>query len=232
MREVSADHPPDVALANHLVMGPVILARALGGEVPYAVKVHGSALEYTVRPNRERFLPYAREGLEHAGGVLVGSRHTAESLWEVVDMDGLRERTRLGPPGVDTSSFRPRPAGEAAAALDSLAERLEGAEAASWGGDAGAADALRRLDPVEDEIVSYVGKLIVSKGVDLLLAAWPLVHRREPRAEPGDRRVRRVPRRGFMTWPTRCAAATSTRRATSPTAAASSRAASAASSPT
>src|SRR5829696_4733674 len=182
VKEVAEQADPDVALANHLVMGPAIVARALGGQVPYAVKVHGSALEYTVRPNRERFLPYAREGLEQAGGVLVGSRHTAESLWEVVDVDGLPDRTRLGPPGVDTSSFRPRPPDEAAAALESLAGRLEGAAAASWGGDAGAAAALHRLDPHRDEIVSYVGKLIVSKGVDLLLAAWPLVHRQVPAA--------------------------------------------------
>ena len=72
--------PPDLALANHLVMGPVILARGLEGRAPYAVKVHGSALEYTVRPHRERFLPYALEGIRGASGVLVGSRHTAESL--------------------------------------------------------------------------------------------------------------------------------------------------------
>src|SRR4051812_25005267 len=44
-REVAARARPDVALANHLVMGPLILARALGDDVPYAVKVHGSALE-------------------------------------------------------------------------------------------------------------------------------------------------------------------------------------------
>jgi glycosyltransferase involved in cell wall biosynthesis len=183
VRDVMERFPPDVALANHLVMGPAILARALGGEVPYAVKVHGSALEYTVRPNRERFLPYAREGLAQAGGVLVGSRHTAESLWEVVDEPGLPARTRLGPPGVDTSTFRPLDPDDAAAALESLATRLEGTEAASWGGDAGAAAALHGLDPRRDEIVSFVGKLIVSKGVDLLLAAWPLVHARVPDAE-------------------------------------------------
>ena len=35
---------PDVALANHLVMGPAILARGLAGRAPYAVKVHGSAI--------------------------------------------------------------------------------------------------------------------------------------------------------------------------------------------
>lgn len=61
--ELASGARPDVALANHLVMGPAILRRALGGRVPYAVKVHGSALEYTVRPEPERFLPYAREGL-------------------------------------------------------------------------------------------------------------------------------------------------------------------------
>ena len=33
-----------------------------------------------------------------------------------------------------------------------------------------------------DHIVSYVGKLIVSKGVDLLFAAWPLVVARVPSA--------------------------------------------------
>jgi glycosyltransferase involved in cell wall biosynthesis len=173
---------PDIALANHLVMGPAILRRALGAEVPYAVKVHGSALEYTVRPAPERFLPYAIEGLAGARCVLVGSRHTAESLWEVVGDDGLRARTRLGPPGVDVHAFRPRPVAEAGIALERLAGRLEGADAAGWGGEAGAAEALRRLDPARDRIVSYVGKLIVSKGVDLLLAAWPLVVAQVPDA--------------------------------------------------
>ena len=181
VRDVVERARPDVALANHLVMGPAILARALGGEVPYAVKVHGSALEYTVRPEPERFLPYAREGLEGAGGVLVGSRHTAESLWEVVDEPWLPERTRLGPPGVDTAAFRPRPPEEAAERLTALADRLEGTTA-GWGGEAGASDALRELDPARDPIVSYVGKLIVSKGVDLLLAAWPLVGAEVPDA--------------------------------------------------
>ena len=180
--EVAERGQVDHALANHLVMGPAILARGLGGRVPYAVKIHGSALSYTVKPYRERFLPFAQEGLAGAGGVLVGSRHTAESLWETLEDPGLPERTRLGPPGVDVRAFRPRSPGEASAGLERLAERLSGAEAAAWGGEAGAAEALRSLDPRRDRIVSYVGKLIVSKGVDLLLAAWPLVVRRVPDA--------------------------------------------------
>jgi glycosyltransferase involved in cell wall biosynthesis len=169
---VRAVPEPDVALANHLVMGPVILSRA--GVSPYAVKIHGSALEYTVRPNCERFLPYALEGIRGAARVLVGSQHTANSLFEVlVDEPSLPDRTRLGPPGVDVHEFRRREPD-----LEQLASR----PAAAWGGAHGSAEVLRELDPARDRIVSYVGKLIVSKGVDLLFAAWPLVVDRVPAA--------------------------------------------------
>jgi glycosyltransferase involved in cell wall biosynthesis len=182
VREVVERFEPDVALANHAVMGPAILARGLGGRVPYAVKIHGSALEYTVRPQPERFLPYMLEGLRGAAGVLVGSRHTAERLWEVAGDPELAARTRLGPPGVDVAAFRPRPPEQAAARLAQLADRLDAVGAGAWGGEPGAPETLRAFDPREQRIVGYVGKLIVSKGVDLLLAAWPLVSARAPDA--------------------------------------------------
>ncbi|HEY6481017.1 MAG TPA: glycosyltransferase family 4 protein, partial [Streptosporangiaceae bacterium] len=171
VRDVVERVRPDLALANHLVMGPVILARALGGRVPYAVKIHGSALEYTVRPDVARFGPYAREGLAGAAGILAGSRHTAQSLWEVVGMPDLPARTRLLGPGVDVSRFRARPAGEARTRLRALADRLE-ADPPAWGGEADAGPAIRAADPTRDQVVSYVGKLIAAKGVDLLIAAW------------------------------------------------------------
>jgi glycosyltransferase involved in cell wall biosynthesis len=174
VESVRAVPTPDVALANHLVMGPVILARALAGAAPYAVKIHGSALEYTVRQHRERFLPYALEGIRSANGVLVGSHHTGESLFEVLaDEPSLRERTRLGPPGVDVQTFRRR---------EPDLERIASRPAAGWGGEQGTAEVLRTLDLSRDRIVSFLGKLIVSKGVDLLLAAWPLVVDRVPDA--------------------------------------------------
>ena len=91
-------------------MGPAILARA--GVAPFAAKVHGSALEYTVKPHLERFGPYAEEGMERRSGVLVGSRHTAESLWSALpNVRGLREKTRLGPPGAETSAPSARGSG-------------------------------------------------------------------------------------------------------------------------
>jgi glycosyltransferase involved in cell wall biosynthesis len=178
VRDVAERADIEVGLANHLVMGPVILARGL--DAPYAVKVHGSALTYTVAPHRERFLPYAAEGLARARTVLVGSRHTAEGLWAVMDDPAVQAKTRLGPPGVDADAFIPRR--DAAQRLTALADRLEGGDTAGWGGEAGAAEALRALDPARDRIVSYVGKLIVSKGIDLLVAAWPLVSAAVPDA--------------------------------------------------
>jgi glycosyltransferase involved in cell wall biosynthesis len=186
VREVAERVRPDLALANHLVMGPAILARALG-DVHYAVKVHGSALEYTVKPNPERFLPYAREGLARARAVLVGSRHTAESLWAAMDDPELPARTKLGPPGVDIREFQPREPEAARAGVEDLVERLRHAPAgnpdSSFARDpAAAADALATIAP-EDRLVVFVGKLIASKGVDLLLAAWPLVLERVPDAK-------------------------------------------------
>jgi glycosyltransferase involved in cell wall biosynthesis len=210
VREVAERVRPDVALANHLVMGPAILARALAGlGVPYAVKIHGSALEYTVKPH-PRFMPYAREGLADAPGVLVGSRHTAESLWAAMDDPELPARTRLGPPGVDVERFAPRAPDAAFAGLAALRDRLAsdapaanaepagaepaGAEPAGAAGaepaepassftrrEGEAAAALATIG-AEDRLVVFVGKLIASKGVELLLAAFPLVLAAEPRA--------------------------------------------------
>jgi glycosyltransferase involved in cell wall biosynthesis len=188
VRDVVAREPPDIALANHEVMGPLILARGLDGRVPYAVKIHGSALEYTVKRDPVRFLPAARDGLSAAATVLVGSRHTAESLWETLQDPELPGRTRLGPPGVDVEEFRPLARDEAVARLRGLADTLRGAapsqagESAFTRDAAASASALDRLDTDTDRLVAFVGKLIVSKGVDLLAAAWPLVLESEPRA--------------------------------------------------
>jgi glycosyltransferase involved in cell wall biosynthesis len=188
VREVAERARPDVALANHLVMGPAVLARALGPlGIPYAVKIHGSALEYTVKPHPERFLGHAREGLAGARGVLVGSRHTGESLWTALDDPALPERTRLGPPGVDVRRFSPRGRENALAGLERLRARLAGTAPDGTPGSSFArdpAEAVRALETLtpEDRLVVFVGKLIGSKGVELLLAAWPLVVARVPAA--------------------------------------------------
>jgi glycosyltransferase involved in cell wall biosynthesis len=178
----------DAALANHLVMGPAILARA---GLRYALKVHGSDLAYAVLPELDRFRPYAEDACAGANGILVGSAHIAGRLREAVDDPATNAKVRLGPPGVDTDLFRPLPRADGPARLRETAARLRalaqvpaqaGAEAgSSWDRDPReAAAALEWLADAPGGRVAYVGKLIVSKGVDLLLAAWPLAHARAP----------------------------------------------------
>src|SRR5919198_758089 len=72
----------DAAVASHLVMGPVVLARA---GLRCALKVHGSDLSYTVLPHLERFRPYALEAAANATAILVSTEHVAARLRPAVD---------------------------------------------------------------------------------------------------------------------------------------------------
>jgi glycosyltransferase involved in cell wall biosynthesis len=171
---------PDAVLANHLIMGPVILARA---GLRYALKVHGSDLNYTIRPHPDRFAPYVKEALSGANGILVGSGHTASDLFSVAGGDEVRRRVRLGPPGVDTERFRARPEEEAIAALGKLASEISSEDPdESFGRDGPSAAAALRHWSEGDPRVLFVGKLLKNKGVHLLLEAWPLVLSKHPGA--------------------------------------------------
>jgi glycosyltransferase involved in cell wall biosynthesis len=226
VKAVAERAKPDCALGNHMVMGPYILSQALVDDVPYVAKIHGSAMEYIVRPH-PRFLPFARTGVGEARAVLVGSRHIAERTWDTLRIPELEKRIYLGPPGVDIERFRPAKSPDAAlAALSEAGEKVLGLPRLGYGPgqqvatdalfdrvrtaarmdgmmgypevadeiagmqttyendgiDAGAGDALRTLASSDAPIVLYVGKLIVSKGVDLLAVAWPFVRKAHPDA--------------------------------------------------
>jgi glycosyltransferase involved in cell wall biosynthesis len=170
----------EAALANHLIMAPVILARA---GLRYALKVHGSDLSYTVIPDLDRFRPYAEEAVASANGILVGSGHIAERLRLVVDEPQTNAKVRLGPPGVDTELFAPADDGPERLRRLATALRAGEQESGAWDRDtAAAADAVEWFAQAPGPRIVFVGKLIVSKGIDLLLAAWPIVHAANPDA--------------------------------------------------
>jgi glycosyltransferase involved in cell wall biosynthesis len=156
--------PADLVFANHVLLGgPVGAASGL----PFAVKAHGSELEYSMRGN-EDLSAWGRQALADARAVFVGSAHIREVLEEVV---GHVDRVHEVPPGVDVEEFRPEPRDEALRNLleearrdppnpDNANERLP---------DEGNAERLAEFLRGDEPTVLYFGKLLRNKGVHLLL---------------------------------------------------------------
>src|SRR5207245_1316613 len=93
--------PADLVFANHVLLGAPVAA-ATGAR--YAVKAHGSELEYSMRGNAE-LSAWGRESLAGAEAVFVGSAHIRSVLEEVV---GHVDRVHEVPPGVDVDEFVPQ----------------------------------------------------------------------------------------------------------------------------
>jgi glycosyltransferase involved in cell wall biosynthesis len=158
--------PADLVFANHVLLGaPVGAASGL----PYAVKAHGSELEYSMRGNEE-LSAWARESLADARAVFVGSGHIREVLDEVV---GHVDRVYEVPPGVDVEEFRLEPRDQALATLLEEARRdpPNTANANERLPDEGNAQRLEEFLTGEEPTVLYFGKLLRNKGVHLLLEA-------------------------------------------------------------
>ncbi len=158
--------PADLVFANHVLLGgPVGAASGL----PFAVKVHGSELEYSMRGNRDLEM-WGRQALAGAEAVFVGSSHIRGVLEEVV---GHIDRVHEVPPGVDVDEFRPEPPAEALAALleQARADPPNADRTDEWLPDEGNADRFARFFTEDAPTVVYFGKLIREKGVHLLLDA-------------------------------------------------------------
>jgi glycosyltransferase involved in cell wall biosynthesis len=167
--------PAALVLANHAVMGGPVAAAACAAGTPYAVKVHGSELEYAIR-GRPRLAAMARTSLDGAAAVFAGSQHIVDVTQELLGEGAYRAAMRIVPPGVDTEGFAPG-RGSLPALLELLERPRSGpAGPAERSADAGAAQALRGVG----RFVLYFGKLMRQKGVHVLLEAWRGVAPRHP----------------------------------------------------
>ncbi len=161
--------PVDYTLTNHVLLGAAVGAEF--GE-PFAVKVHGSELEYAIRGNAE-LQRWARISLAGAREVYVGSEHVRRALVETLGPGPYLGGVREVPPGVDVELFRPRRRDEALSELVSESEQ----EAAPTGADPerlpdpGNAERFRAFFAEEKPTIGYVGKLSSEKGVHVLLDA-------------------------------------------------------------
>ncbi|MGZ8739645.1 MAG: glycosyltransferase family 4 protein [Gaiellaceae bacterium] len=162
-----AQMPADLVFANHVLLGAAV---GWASGMPFAVKAHGSELEYSMRGNEE-LATWARECLAPAEAVFVGSAHIRNVLEEVV---GHVERVYEVPPGVDVEEFRPSCSRD-----ESLARLLEEAHADAANPananerqpDEGNAARLAEFFATDEPTVVYFGKLLYNKGVHVLLEA-------------------------------------------------------------
>ncbi len=158
--------PADFLLCNHVLLGGAV-GRASGA--PYAVKAHGSELEYSMR-GRPALEAWGREVLEAATTTFVGSAHIREVVKEVC---GHVDRVHEVPPGVDIEEWRPQPREAALAALVAEARRdpPNPGNANERLPDEGNAERLAAFLAGDEPTVVYFGKLLRNKGVHVLLEA-------------------------------------------------------------
>jgi glycosyltransferase involved in cell wall biosynthesis len=176
--------PADLVFANHVLLGgPVAAATGL----PFAVKAHGSELEYSMRGNAE-LAAWAKESLAQARAVFVGSAHIREVLEEVV---GHVDHVHEVPPGVDVDQFRPLPRAQALAQLleESRRDAPNPGNANERLPDEGNAERLAEFFAGDEPTVLYFGKLLRNKGVHLLLKALRSVDARAVIVGFGDYRA-------------------------------------------
>ena len=163
---VRAELPADLVFANHVLLGGPVAA-ATGA--PYAVKAHGSELEYSMRGNAE-LAAWGRESLAPATATFVGSAHIRSVLEQVV---GHVDRVYEVPPGVDIEEFKPE---QRAAALEHLLDEARRdppnpGNAEERLPDEGNAKRFAAWFESDEPTVLYFGKLLHNKGVHVLFEA-------------------------------------------------------------
>ena len=104
------DQGVDRIFANHAILSPVITRRAAKGTaVPYDVKIHGSAITFSVK-KRPELTRYAVEGLKHCRKIITGTKFIAgyvnETFAPYLDVILLEEKTVVIPPGMDPEVFQ------------------------------------------------------------------------------------------------------------------------------
>jgi glycosyltransferase involved in cell wall biosynthesis len=165
------DHlPADLVLTNHLLLGGPVGA-AVG--VPYAVKAHGSELEFSMRGNAE-LCDWARSTLASASAVFAGTEHIRRVIDEVLGPGPWLDRCHTVPPGVDVEDFRPRPRPEALSGLVAEAERDPPNPPERHNQrlpDEGNAARLASFLAGDEPTVVFVGRVSREKGAHVLVEA-------------------------------------------------------------
>jgi glycosyltransferase involved in cell wall biosynthesis len=158
--------PADVVFTNHVLLGAPV---GVATRERFAVKAHGSELEYSMRGNAD-LVAWGREALAQAEVVFVGSGHIRAVLEEVV---GHVDRVHEVPPGVNVEEFQPEPRQDALRHLvaQAHADTPNPENRNARLPDEANADRFAEFLAGDTPTVVYFGKLLYNKGVQVLLEA-------------------------------------------------------------
>lgn len=178
----------DMVWTNHTIMQPVYVARShLGSSQSHHVMtVHGSCLNFSVR-NSGLLQDYAREAIANADRIAFVSHFSKDEFLEFFDNDvRINEKSVVISGGVDLEKFITlTDSSDKQPVIDSLVSELKLAarqlpsnpdlNEGLWKTDADIIAKLEKIDFSNEQIILYYGKYLWTKGVQLIIAAAPLI---------------------------------------------------------
>jgi glycosyltransferase involved in cell wall biosynthesis len=180
---------PDVVWTNHTIMQPVYVSRSdvAKNDSLHVMTVHGSCLNFAVRKSL-MLTEYAWESIEYADKITFVSDYSKNEFLEYFkNSNKINAKSCVIPAGVDLDSFMPLD-GKATKSelikemLQDIAEKrnqeknadIEDNES-SWKTDSDIVEKISSIDFEREKIVLYYGKYLWTKGLQLLIAAVPIV---------------------------------------------------------
>ncbi|WP_186843785.1 glycosyltransferase family 4 protein [Acetobacterium tundrae] len=176
----------DMVWTNHTIMQPVYVARSHLGQCQHVMTVHGSCLNFSVR-NSPLLQDYAKEANANADRIAFVSRFSENEFLEFFNNDSrLKEKSIAISGGVDLEKFMTlNDSSEKKHVINKLVTELEieekrlknnlDSDEGIWKTDRDIISKLKKIDFENEKIVLYYGKYLWTKGVQLLIAAAPLI---------------------------------------------------------
>lgn len=178
----------DMVWTNHTIMQSVYVARSLLGQsqCQHVMTVHGSCLNFSIR-HSHLIQRYAWEAIENADVIAFVSRFSKNEFLEFFNNDTkINEKSIAISGGVDLDKFMTlKDNGEKEQVINALVADLETAEKrlknnldsdnGIWKTDKDIISKLKTIDFRNEKIILYYGKYLWTKGVQLLIAAAPLI---------------------------------------------------------
>ena len=179
---------PDLIWSNHTVMQPVYAERSklrcLAKK--HIMTVHGSCLNFAVRESK-LMQKYAWEGIRGADEIAFVSEHSKNEFMEFFrHYPSIEKKSLVISGGVDLAQFVPLSENQTKKQrIEGLIEDLVNEkeknmavskkEESSWQTDENIIEKLRLINFEEEKMILYYGKYLWTKGIQVLLAAMPLL---------------------------------------------------------